>query len=481
MKRPLSLGVRLGLWCALIAAVASAVLGAYLYRSFEQQLRQRDDVQLLGKLRQLRQLLGHSGTQAMLRSQTEYLRDTMSGESNALIEIHAAPADGGGLLLAINPVGLALPQLPPVAVQREATVADIRHWSSPAGAPAAAVNAWARLGDATVEIRLARLYPEREALLAGYRRHIVAASLGAGGLAAVLVLWLIWRGMAPLRRLQAQTAVIGPQSLALRLDASDTPAELHALVHGLNAMLARLESGYARLNQFAADLAHELRTPLATLTGQSQVMLSRPRTEAEHARLLESQLLELERLNRMVDSLLFLARGEHQAQNEPLRCQHLSGTEELARQADYFTDLAEERGVRIVCHGDAPVWAEPQLLRRALANLLSNAVRHARPGSVVELRAAAGANAAGAVLEVVNEGEPVPPESLPRLFDRFYRADPARSGEGNGLGLSIVRAIMVRHGGEAEVWQTAGRIGFRLTLPGPVPAAAGTAPAGSVT
>ena len=318
----MSLGVRLGLWCALIAAAASALLGAYLYASFEQQLRQRDDVQLLGKLRQLRQLLGHGGTPAMLRSQTDYLRDTMSGESNALIEIYAAPADGGRLLLAINPDGMALPRLTPLPAQREASMADLWRWTAPDGAPAVAVNAWTRLGDGMVEIRLARVYAEREALLAGYRWHIVAVSLGAGGLAALLVLGLIWRGLAPLRRLQAQTAAIGPQSLALRLDASDSPAELHALVHGINAMLARLEDGYAQLNQFAADLAHELRTPLATLTGQSQVMLSRPRAEADYARLLESQLLELERLNRMVDSLLFLARSEHRRRTSPCYASH---------------------------------------------------------------------------------------------------------------------------------------------------------------
>lgn len=468
MRPPLSLGVRLGLWCALIAALASASLGAYLYGSFEQQLRQRDDVQLLGKLRQLRQLLGHGGTPAMLRSQTDYLRDTMSGESNALIEIYAAPADGGGLLLAINPDGLALPRLAPLAVQREPSMADLWRWTAPDGAPAVAVNAWARLGDGQVEIRLARVYAEREALLAGYRWHIVAVSLGAGGLAALAVLWLIWRGLAPLRRLQAQTAAIGPQSLTLRLDAADTPAELRDLVHGINAMLARLENGFTQLNQFAADLAHELRTPLATLTGQSQVMLSRPRTEAEHARLLESQLQELERLNRMVDSLLFLARSDHEAQHEPLQRQRLSGAAEIARQADYFADLAEERGIRIVCEGDTPVWAEPQLLRRALANLLSNAVRHARPGSEIGLRVAPDEVGTGAFVSVSNEGDPVPPESLGRLFDRFYRADPARSGEGSGLGLSIVRAIMRRHRGSAEVRQLVpGNVAFVLWFPGP--------------
>lgn len=467
MKRPASLGWRLGLSGALVAAAASALLGGYLYLSFEQQLLRRDDVQLLGKLRQLRQLLSHAGTPELLATQADYLRDTMSGESNALIEIHTGPAQGSRLLLAINPAGLVLPQARPVAWEQEAGLQDLTRWTTPQGVPAAALNAWARLGGEAVEIRLARLYPERSALLADYRLRIAVASLAAGGLAAGLVLALIWQGLSPLRRLRAQTAAIGPDNLTQRLHAADMPAELRPFVEGLNAMLARIEQGVARLHAFAADLAHELRTPLATLTGQSQVMLSRTRTEAEYARWAEAQLQELERLNRMVDSLLFLARSEHQALAGGLPCEALSAADELARQADYFQDLAEERSLVLRCQGDAPLWAEPVLLRRALANLIANALRHARPGSVIDLVARVRPD--GAVLEVSNEGEPVPPEVLPRLFDRFYRADAARHREagGSGLGLALVRAIAALHGGTAEVSQTAeGRITFCLRLPG---------------
>lgn len=470
-----SLAWRLGVAGAFVCAVTSALLGAHLYRSFEEQLLRRDDVQLLGKLRQLRQLLGHSETPSMLRDQADYLRDTMSGESNALIEIHAAPERDGEPLLVINPQKLPLPRHAPLAIDREAEPRDLQHWSSVDGVPAASLTALARLGPDVVEIRLARLYPERSALLAAYRARIAAASLGAGALAALLLMAVIWRGLAPLRQLRAQTTVIGPRSLGLRLQETGAPPELQSLVEGVNAMLARLEQGYAQLNQFAADLAHELRTPLATLTGQSEVMLSRPRTEAEHVRLLEAQLQELARLNRMVDSLLFLARSEHQALSGELQMQALSGAQELARQADYFADLAEERGLRLHHEGDAPVWAEPQLLRRALANLMTNALRHARPGSVVELRARVDGDAgsdgeAMAVLEVINVGEPLPAEVLPRLFDRFFRTDPARSGDarGTGLGLALVRAVMTLHGGTARVWQeTGGRIGFALRLPTP--------------
>ncbi|MBB3193303.1 heavy metal sensor histidine kinase [Roseateles terrae] len=471
MKGPKSLSWRLGLSGALVAAWASALLGGYLFTSFEQQLVRRDDVQLLGKMRQLRQLLSRSGTAELLAQQADYLRDTMSGESNALIEIREAPGQGGAVLLSINPPHLPLLTTAPLLLSEEPGLQHLTHWTTPDGVPAAGLNAWARLADKDVEVRLARLYPERRALLADYRLRITAASLAAGLLAAGLVLALIWQGLSPLRRLRAQTAAIGPGSLGLRLQPADAPQELQAWVESLNEMLARLEQGYAQLNQFAADLAHELRTPLATLTGQSQVMLSRTRTEAEYAALMEAQLLELDRLNRMVDSLLFLARSEHQALSGDLPKEALSAGAELARQVDYFSDLAEERDLQLHVDGDAALSAEPQLLRRALANLISNALRHARPGSRVDLRARREDTAEGqgwVVLEVVNEGAPVAAELVARFFDRFYRADESRHRDagGSGLGLAIVRAIMALHGGSAEVRQPVpGRMVLVLRFP----------------
>jgi len=468
VNRSTSLGWRLGVSVALVAALASALLGACLYRSFEQQLLRRDDVQLLGKLRQLRQLLGHSGTPELLRSQADYLRDTMSGESNALIEIRADAAAGSAVLLAINPLHLPLLEAPPLPLRQEPRPEHLTHWTTPAGVPAAGLNAWAELGAQRVEIRLARLYPERSTLLAEYRWRIAGSSLAAGGVAAALVLALVWRGLAPLRRLREQTAGIGPQSLSRRLEAADVPGEVKPLVDDVNTMLARLEQGYAQLNQFSADLAHELRTPLATLTGQTQVTLSRVRDPADYAQVLEAQLQELERLNRMVDSLLFLARSEHEALIGRLPRQPLSAATELARQADYFADLAEERGLHLRCEGDAPLWAEPAMLRRALANLVANAVRHARPGSDIVLSAHREAGSAGpvTVLAVTNDGAPLPAEVLPRLFDRFYRADASREGAGSGLGLALVRAILTLHGGTVEATlRERGRIAFVMRWP----------------
>jgi two-component system heavy metal sensor histidine kinase CusS len=470
MKGGWPLSIRLGLSGALVAAASCALLGIHLYHSFEQQLLLRDDVQLLGKLRQLRQVLSHSGTPALLHTQADYLRDTMSGESNALIEIHATPHEGGGLLLSINPSSVPLATQAPLQIQQEPNLRDIQHWTVTPDIPASGINARARLGSEEVEVRLARLYPDRQKLLADYRFRIAVATLGAGSLAATLVVLMIWQGLSPLRSLRAQAASIGPGNLGERMNADDVPPEMRSLVQGINDMLTRIEQGYAKLNQFAADLAHELRTPLATMTGQSQVILSRPRTEAQYVQVQEAQLEELERLNRTVESLLFLARTEHGSTADDWPRQSLSAAQEMSRQIDYFTDLAEERGIYLRQRGDAQVWAEPQLLRRALANLVQNAVHHARPGSEIELSAHQRVvdGRRFTVLEVTNEGEALPDEQLTRLFERFYRADRSRSGMtgGSGLGLAIVKAIAEVHGGNTSARNAGGgRIVFSIDLP----------------
>jgi len=485
-SRRLPLAWRLSLVMALVSALCCAGLGLYLYQSFAAQLQRRDELQLLGKLRQLRQLLGHSATPQLLLEQADYLRDTMSGESNALIEIRAA-ADRR-LLLSINARKEPLPAGPALALERPAQLSDLQRWQGSGGEPAAGLVARARLGTASslpgteVNIHLARLYPERAALLAEYRLRILAASLLAALAAAALALGLGWQGLRPLRRLSAQAGAIQASTLSTRLSEEQAPPEIAAMLQAYNAMLARLEQGFARLNQFAADLAHELRTPLATLLGQSQVMLSRPRSAEELRALLESNLEELEGLQRMVDQLLFLARADEGAL--PLQLQPLGAAEELARQADYFEDLAEERQLRIECRPAAAaeqqeqaplrLWADPPLLRRALANLLANALRHARPGSAIVLQA--GQQGEELILSVRNLGEPLPPALLPQLFERFVRADPARGpaadGSSHGLGLAIVRSIMGLHGGRATVSQqaqldepAASEISFHLHFP----------------
>ncbi|MBO1015310.1 heavy metal sensor histidine kinase [Achromobacter sp. SD115] len=285
------------------------------------------------------------------------------------------------------------------------------------------------------------------------------------GATVVLAAWAVRRSMAPARRLSEQAASIQPDNLARRLPLEDTDRELHDLVRSFNRTLERLQAAYQQMEGFNADVAHELRTPLATLINGTQVMLSSPRDAAELRDALESNLEELEDLKTLVNDMLFLARadrGERAADLAPV-----SLAAEARRVAEYYEAMLEESGVHLRCMGDATVAANAGLVRRALANLISNAIKATPRGGEIVL--ACSASPAGARVEVRNPGPPIPSADLPRIFDRFFRSSQARAprSEGHGLGLAIVRAIARMHGGEVDAASGAHGTVVGITLRAP--------------
>jgi len=290
--------------------------------------------------------------------------------------------------------------------------------------------------------------------------------------AIVLVLGLIFasvggallarRGMKPLAEITQAAQRITSSQLHERIAAPGWPNELSALATAFDGMLSRLENSFRRLSQFSADLAHELRTPINNLMGEAEVGLSRERSPDEYRDVLESILEECGRLSRMIDRLLFLARAEN-AQTRIERTR-LNACHEMKAVRDFHEALAEEQGVRVVCTGDAEMDADPFLFRRALANLLSNALQFTAAGGTVTLAAVATED--GSVdVHVRDTGSGIDPEHLPHIFDRFYRADRSRSQNpaGTGLGLAIVKSIMELHGGSVAISSTPGR-GTTVTL-----------------
>lgn len=453
-----SLALRVTAAFVLIVALAAAGLGTYLYLSFVDDIARRDDIALLGKLRQVQLLLGRPGAAQLLHAQPDLFRDTMSGQENSLVRF---VAPDGTVLADINAGDERYPVPPSAGTTPDR--AAIVSWTSRRGAPGRVVAGTARLGAGTVTVIVARVYAERSATFARYRQRIIGAAAVSALIAALLAALMLRRGLRSLTVLAGHAAQIRPGTLAQRLDAGKAPAELAPLVDALNAMLARLQEGYARLSGFSADLAHEFRTPVANLLGQSQVMLAQPRGAAEYEGLIASNIEELERLARMIESMLFLARaGQDEVR---LVRQALPARDELANVAGFFEGMAEERKLHLACSGDGTVLADPALLRRALANLVSNAVRHAAEGSTIVLRADRRGDMMA--LSIENAGTPIAPEHLPHLFERFYRADTARgNADGStGLGLSIVRAIMALHGGTVSVHSDAGSTSFTLVFP----------------
>jgi len=295
-------------------------------------------------------------------------------------------------------------------------------------------------------------------------RHATWAGVFVAALAAALFGWFAaHRGLAPLRRVTETARRLSARQLGQRLAIDDAPLEVRDHVEAFNGMLARLEAAFQRLGDYSADIAHELRTPISNLMTQTQVALSRPRTLDEYQDILASNLEEYERIARMVSDMLFLAKAEENT------LAHAGEAIDLAREADALIDfyeaLADERQVRIVRQGQASVQGDRLMLRRALSNLISNALRHTPKEGQITIRI--DADAAGVRLAVSNVGDPIPADQIERIFERFHRGSAQREsrGEGAGLGLAITRSIVQAHGGHITARSAEGVTCFTITLP----------------
>jgi len=303
------------------------------------------------------------------------------------------------------------------------------------------------------------------ALLAAYRSNLgwaLLVGLLLSGMTAILV---ARRGLSPLAEMTRHIEGITATQLHEKLDPASYPKELFTLASAFNAMLLRLSKSFAQLTQFSADLAHELRTPINNLMGENQVALSRPRNADEYRQILESGLEEYGRLSQIIETLLFLARAENT--EITLHTARLDGRAELEAACSYLEAVAEENRVRLVCQGQGFLYADAQLLKRVLSNLLLNALQHTPSGVEIRLSIQT-SHENGAVIRIEDNGCGIPSEHLPHLFDRFYRITSARSEEGTGLGLAIVKSIMDLHGGAVVIASELGR-GTLITLHFPAP------------
>jgi two-component system heavy metal sensor histidine kinase CusS len=459
-RRQPSLTLRASLAFALVAMITVAGAGVYLYESIKETVMLRSDHAVLARLDHFRKLLRYDLTIEKLKSSPQLFENMLDNEED--IFIIAEP--GKPPVISVNPLHAPLPPLPVVGQDRALTEADLRSGMSLEGVPLRAASAQILSGGTEVYLVAAHVMAKEMAMLATFRQRLYAAVTLAFVATALLGYLLLHRGLRPLRRMAAHAADITPARLDSRLDGQDTPIELHQLSEAFNAMLDRLSDGYQRLMQFSADLAHEIRTPVGSLMGHCQVALRQTRSVDEYQALLASNLEELERISRLVESILFLARAD-EAQSV-LQRQPLNLEDEMQRVAGYFEGLAEERQLTIHTAGSGTLNADPILLRRALSNLVANAIRYADEGSevlvLVEQRHREW------LIQVENQGPVLAAAALTKLFDRFYRGDASRhqSSDSNGLGLAIVAAIMHLHGGRVEVTQPAqGRIRFALGFP----------------
>jgi two-component system heavy metal sensor histidine kinase CusS len=275
--------------------------------------------------------------------------------------------------------------------------------------------------------------------------------------------WLARRGLLPLRTMSREIAHIHAEDLHTRLSTQGWPQELNTLAASFDGMMIRLETSFAQLARFSSDIAHELRGPINNLISAASVTQSKARSPQEYHDALASIVEEGERLSRMISSMLFLARADNR--REPLNIEPLNSRSEFARLVNFYDILAEDKNITLLSNGEVTFDADPIHLQRALANLLSNALRHTPEGGTISLSAEQ--HGSNVWLSVTDNGEGISAGHLPHIFDRFYRVDDARSNaENTGLGLALVKTIVEMHGGKIMVTSEEGKGScFTLVLP----------------
>ena len=317
--------------------------------------------------------------------------------------------------------------------------------------------------------------PPGEILLAGRsvaadlkdlrRTALFMTATGAGILLLGLAggWWIATRAIRPIDDISTTAVQIAAGDLSKRIDAADTDSELGRLAGVLNSTFARLESAFEEQKQFTSDAAHELRTPVSVVLTQTQTALNRERSAAEYRETIESCQRAAQRMRRLIEALLELARLD--AGQEQLKRMRFDLTKTAQDCVQLIRPLADERHVKVMtelpaleCTGD------PDRLAQVITNLLSNAIHYNRENGQVRL--SAHSQNGSAVLIVSDTGEGISAGDLPHIFDRFYRADKSRTSGRTGLGLAISKAIVESHGGTLEVTsELGGGTSFTLRLP----------------
>lgn len=455
-----SLAVRIALASALFGLVVAGGAVAVGYWALSQQLDARSADEMRGRRDLLQHLLAAVPSRDAIPQGKSRFQDLFYGHD----DLHLAIADAASGAVLVRFSDVATESV--TVLNHEKAPADTLHsWVGAGGARFSGMHGDATLGDGQPVRFYLSVDRHRDAmLLSGFVKATLLAlpllllivAIGAGLIART--------SLAPLRSFNRLAASIGARSLNRRVSAGALPRELADMATEFNGMLDRIDEGYRQLEDFSGDLAHEMRTPVATLLGRTQVALSQKRSADELREVLVGNVTELERLSALISDMLFIARAEHDA--VPLQAERVDLAEEAQRVADYLSIVAEEKGLELRVSGSAPALpADRLLIQRAITNLLSNAIRHAFERSSVTI--AIGREDATTTLSVTNEGEPIAPENQERIFERFYRADAARTrlGGGSGLGLAIVRSIVTAHHGSVRVQSDAGRTTFTLCFP----------------
>ena len=450
-RRSWSLAGRLTAWYTLASLVLICFTAALLYWALVVNLSRDDDLFLADKVNVLRAILEDRPNDfSALKEEVE-----LESAARRYEQFYVRLIDDQGREVLSTPGmdALLAPSLFSPPISADLGPGRSKEIRSSNGGNFLAVAARAAVGHSkrawVIQIGVDRTHDEN--LEAAYRQWLWLA-LGIAVVVCPLVGYRIARrGIRPIQEITGTAEQTGSQNLKARIEPTGYPVELAALAQKFNAMLDRLEDAFGRLSKFSADIAHELRTPVNNIRGEAEVVLSRARSPEEYREALGSCLEESGRLAELIESLLFLARAESPGTH--LTRETVQVVKELAAVRDYYEVLAADAGVKLsmVARDEIPAELDRVLLQRAIGNLVENAIAHTPSGGAVTL--AANKVNGYVCIDVHDTGRGIPSEHVPHVFDRFYRADPARSSNGGhmGLGLAIVRAIVELHGGSIDI------------------------------
>lgn len=421
-SKPYSLGGRLSAWLAWQTVVGLALVSALVYGTIAMHLDSRQVEMLAHKRAVISHLLEETRQSGDLADLQHRLDDFLAGHDDLVLTLRRAD----GVVIYGNSTARTVPRKGAM----EFAVAPL----AGSQGPLTAVIALDTRADDTLLTHLAAAL--------GVATLLWVLAVSAGGQDLVRL------GLRPVQKLVDQTQRLAPDKLAQRLDGSGQPQELQPLIAQFNELLDRVERARVQLEGFNADVAHELNTPLTTLIASTELALREPGDAVALRELLGSQLEELRRMTVIVRDMLFLSQADHGTR---ARRDAVPSLAALAQDvAAYHEAALTDAGLSVEVHGDAAGHFDAPLLKRAISNLLGNATRYAARGSVIRIEIGQ-ADSGHTRLAVTDRGTPIPPEHLPRLFDRFHRVEAARphADAHHGLGLAIVAAIARMHGGRA--------------------------------
>jgi len=451
-----SLEFRLTLLVTMACALILCLVGVLTYLGIDRILVREQDQALASRIERLEVLIQDSDNVQQIVAKPKIYQNMLGNQDNLFILIQ-----GQQKLIDINPLNIPIPKL---QASQQIAFFNVHQTGN------ATRLAWKNfsLNGVSYQLIAGKQWSERLGILYSFRDDLIKYLL-LGVAMVSLLCWLLCRfGLRGLRELTEQTRQIDIQSLQHRIQVAHQSSEVQLLTDAINHMLQRIEAGYQQLNRFSENIAHEFRTPLNNLVGQTEILLSESRTSHDYEDLLVSHLEEYARLKRMIDSMLFLARADQQ--QIQLHTELLNVQDALEDLLSFYDLMASEKHIEISAQLEAnSVVADHQLFQRAVSNLIENAILHGVEHGKIEVKVQQHVLDTRTYVEiaVLTQGVQIEAQHLPHVFERFYQCESSRhqQGRSGGLGLSIVASIMQLHNGRASVHQSENGVCFTLDFP----------------